>query len=325
MRKKITKNQKMSIKEYQEGRSLLRTLVRIREDYQHLRIAIDNRMGRKASGGSQNLSDRKDLLTKDGIDIIESISKITRKEEEEIEKYMEVTLRTFPFYNNWLSKVKGVGTNHAAWIIGEIDIYKADNVSKITQFAGLNSGVIRGQKSVSQKEYKEEMGEKIGVLPPTKTGGKRFRILTDDWVRGDKRSPGFLCPFNFKLRMALCGRLADSFIKSQSPYVKHYYDLHVPESYRTDKAKMEAKPNLAGKYGRYDCSDQMTTEIKKGGKIVDLPWKETTDSHRDMAAKRKMIKEFLKDVYKNWRAEEGLPVREPYAEEYLGKEHSAAL
>jgi hypothetical protein len=35
-----------------------------------------------------------------------------------------------------------------------------------------------------------------------------------------------------------------------------------------------------------------------------------------------MIKQFLKDLYVHWRTLEGLPVRQPYAEEYLGKVHS---
>ena len=54
-----------------------------------------------------------------------------------------------------------------------------------------------------------------------------------------------------------------------------------------------------------------------------VAWKDAYVAHRHKAANRKMIKEFLKDVYVAWRTIEGLPVREPYSEEYLGKKHNA--
>ena len=47
-----------------------------------------------------------------------------------------------------------------------------------------------------------------------------------------------------------------------------------------------------------------------------------SDGHRKNAAIRYMVKMFLLDLYKEWRTLEGLPVREPYAEEYLGKRHA---
>ena len=40
-----------------------------------------------------------------------------------------------------------------------------------------------------------------------------------------------------------------------------------------------------------------------------------------MAARRFMIKHFIQDLYANWRKIQGLSVRKPYEEEYLGKIH----
>ena len=44
-------------------------------------------------------------------------------------------------------------------------------------------------------------------------------------------------------------------------------------------------------------SEKITEEIKKGGKAIDVMWKDAKPSHREMAAKRKMIKMFLLDLY----------------------------
>jgi hypothetical protein len=52
-------------------------------------------------------------------------------------------------------------------------------------------------------------------------------------------------------------------------------------------------------------------------------WKDESDGHRDHAAKRYMVKMFLKDLYVAWRTMEGLPVRVPYQEEYLNHVHVA--
>ena len=52
--------------------------------------------------------------------------------------------------------------------------------------------------------------------------------------------------------------------------------------------------------------------------------KEKSKGHRHNMAIRYMIKIFLIDLYKNWRALEGLPVAPSYAEAKLGKVHGKA-
>jgi len=99
--------------------------------------------------------------------------------------------------------------------------------------------------------------------------------------------------------------LASGFIMCKSYYVKFYYDLHVPLSRREELG-----------VGRLDVSEEI---YAKTGKM----WKKESEGHRSNAAKRFMIKMFLQDLYAAWRTLEGLPVREPYGEEYLGKKHSA--
>jgi hypothetical protein len=103
----------------------------------------------------------------------------------------------------------------------------------------------------------------------------------------DKLVKGQKAVFNKWLRTKMVGVLASSFLRSGSPYRRYYDEMKV----------------------RLENEDGWKDEEKPG--------------HRHRAAIRYMVKAFLKDLYVAWRTLDGLPVREPYAEEYLGKEHSA--
>jgi hypothetical protein len=89
--------------------------------------------------------------------------------------------------------------------------------------------------------------------------------------------------YNAWLRMKLCGVLAPVLLKVGSPYKKFY-----------DNRKQR---NIGRNWGQ-------------------------SDAHRHQDAMRYMIKMLLLDIYKEWRAFEGLPVRPPYSEERLGHKTS---
>lgn len=277
------KNNKQVEKPTEQDRLALRLMVRAREDFQAQRKRMDNRIGRKANGEDQNISER--AFRPEDLDSFANISEAAKQQEKEIEKRLKKLLARFPIYTEWLVNVKGVGTIAAATIISNIDIHKATTVSKIWQYCGLNPGMIRGKKRHENKDG-------------------TFRIeTTDTLIRGDKLTSGFVSPFNKNMRTALCGVLADGFIKAQAPYaMEHYYPY---------------KERLAN-------SENMTQEIRKAGsKAESIAWKDAKLGHRDRAAKRKMIKAFLADLYNAWREIEGLPVRPPYQEEYLGHKHAS--
>lgn len=260
-------------------RLTVRMLIRLRDDFQATRKRMDNRIGRKADGSKQNIEER-DFRPEDER-WFESIADASRQQEREIEKMLDIVLDRFPIYTDWLSDVKGVGRIAAGWIIGEFDIEKATTVSKLWQFSGLNSGMVRGKKRIDDGD------------------GKFHLEVTDTMIRGDKLTPGFVAPFNKRLRTALVGVLADGFVKAQSSYaLDHYYPY---------------KERLSN-----ETSVIATDDPEKA-----KPWNEVSKGHRDRAAKRFMIKRFLQDLYVAWRIAEGLVVREPYAEEYLGKRHTA--
>jgi len=278
----------------------LRNLVRAREDFQAMRKRMDNRIGKKADGTLQNINDREfDLMH---IDNFNSVSDAARQQEKEIEKMLRKTLKLFPVYNEFLKDVKGVGEVLAGWLISEIDIYKATAVSKIWQYAGLNPSLVKGKKRIDKKSYKPEMGTIVSEMENTRSSSIDVIIQTMDQIKGDRPTEGYILPYNKNLRTRLMGILADSFIKSKSSYAIEFYYPY--------KARLEKESNVIEDFGR---------ARKDSGK----KWSEVSKGHRDMAAKRYMIKMFLRDLYVAWREIEGLPVRPPYEQEYLGRKHSA--
>lgn len=111
----------------------------------------------------------------------------------------------------------------------------------------------------------------------------------------DRKIKGQKCTFNQFLRAKLCGVLGSGFLKANSPY-REYYD--------------NMKNRLESMGWGIDSKNPTDKNRPKAG-------------HQHKAATRYMIKMFLKDLYVAWRTIEGLSVRAPYQEEYLGKRHSA--
>jgi hypothetical protein len=276
-----------------EKQKVIRLLVKTRDDFQGMRKCMGNRIGITSDGEPQDLKDPNRALGLDDLELLKGYYDNALGIEKQIEKEIEKRLKTIPIYTQFLKGVKGVGTIAAGWIIGEIDIERATTVSKIWQFCGLNPGTVRGTKSVCTKDYKPEMGEVVGKLTDFKDGKERLSVKTSDMIRGDKLTPGYLSPYNQRFRAALVGVLASGFIKAKSEYAVEYYYPY--------KTRLENSEN----------------------KVNGKPWNEESKGHRDMAAKRYMIKMFLKDLYVAWRTLEGLAVREPYMEEFLGKRHIA--
>ena len=282
----------------------LRMYVHAREDFQSMRIRLDNRIGRKANGEDQDVDERKWLKETRDLENFSAISGVANDQEDVIEKMLLGKLKMFPIYSEYLHGVKGVGTITSGWIIGEINIYRADTVSKIWQFCGMNPSAVRGKKDILKSQYKDGMGEVFREYT-TRKGENHVVYQTDEMVPGDRLSPGFVAPFNQGLRTVLVGVLATSFIKAQAPYaLDYYYTEHVPIGRRKELGP-----------GRLDVSENICDRTGK-------PWKLESEGHRDHAARRKMIKAFLRDLYVVWRTLEGLPVREPYQEQYLGHKHA---
>jgi len=280
---------------------VLRMYVRAREDFQAMRKRMDNRLGRKADGKVQKIQDERTFRGED-LDNFMEISGQAKSQEAAVAKMLKDALEEFPVYNNWLKDVKGVGEVAAGWLLGEFDIEKATAVSKMWQYAGLNPSLVKGKKRIAKKSYKPAMGTVIREMKNIKSGGVDYIIQTDELIKGDRPTEGFVLPYNKNLKTFLLGVLAGNFMKSKSNYALEFYYPY--------KARLEREDSVVETHGR---------ERKDSGKM----WKDVSPGHRDNAAKRYMIKMFLRDLYVAWREIEGLPVRCPYEEEYLNKKHTA--
>jgi hypothetical protein len=303
------------------NRQAVRMLVRAREDFQAMRKRMDNRIGRKADGSSQDIEER--MFTPDDVTNFQAIADEARAQERKIERMLEKVLRRFPVYTEFLSKTQGVGPISAGWIIGEYDIEVATTVSKLWQFTGLNPGMVHGKK---RKERKD---------------GSFEYVMTDKMIPGDKLTAGFVAPFNKRLRTAMVGVLADGFIKAglrwevitEDEYEALPDYLKARKDKKIDGEKVKNAPcrlAVSSKYvqfyldykNRLENSERMTVQSRGSKSPKDVTWSESSKGHRDRAAKRYMIKMFLKDLYAAWRELDGLPVREPYQVEYLEHVHA---
>jgi hypothetical protein len=165
------------------------------------------------------------------------------------------------------------------------------------------AGWIIGEFDIEKATTVSKMWQFAGLNPGLVKGKKRVDhedgkvefVETGEMIRGDKLTPGHVSPFNQNLRTALVGVLADGFIKQQNYYCMEFYYPY--------KARLEQEENTVLHVGK------------------EKQWKDVNKGHRDRAAKRYMIKMFLKDLYVAWRTIEGLPVRPSYQEEYLGHKH----
>ena len=205
---------------------------------------------------------------------------------------LKKTLKRFPVYNEFLERVPGVGPIAAGWIIGEINIEVATTVSKIWQYCGLNPSLVQGKKRIPKSKHKNE---RIVREVAGKDGNVDLIVFSGDMIKGDRPTAGYVLPYHKPLRTAMVGVMADGFIKAQSPYCMDFYYPY--------KERLSQNKNTV-------------THLKK-----EVAWEDVSKGHRDRAAKRYMVKMFLKDLYVAWREIEGLPVRSSYQEQYLGHKH----
>lgn len=167
------------------------------------------------------------------------------------------------------------------------------------------AGWIIGEYDIHKATTVSKLWQFTGLNPGLVRGQKRVEDgkgkfhyeRIDKLIRGDKLTEGCVAPFNKKLRTALVGVMADGFIKQQNDYALLYYYPY--------KSRLEQEDN------------------KIQGE--DKAWSEASKGRRHRAAIRYMVKMFLKDLYVAWRTLEGLRVRPPYDEEYLGKVHEREL
>lgn len=265
-------------------RLALRRKTRIFYDIQELRLQTQGRLTKKAPNSQIELHPRDKR-------ILEARLTDLQKVEDSALMDLDEQLHEVPFYAKVIEperkeRFRGLGPRMASVIVSSFDIHREDTVSKMWAFAGLAPLPADRCKKCFVVVGPGDDAHLDGFKHPKPQGNKceyAGKFVHKDFVvaSGKQMRPvaGEKLKYNAWLRTKLVGVLAGVLLKCGSPY-KKYYD-----------------------------------EYKHRWQVAN---KGTSDAHRHQAAMRYMIKMLLLDIWKEWRAFEGLPVRPSYAEEKLG-------
>jgi len=191
------------------------------------------------------------------------------------------------------------------WV--ESQSFYTDWLSNVKGLGPIMGSVIMAEFDIRKADTVSKLWAYAGVSPGMVHGKvfdkktKEIVVKEDSSIRQDRLSKGYLCPYNGFLKSKLLGVLASSFMIHNPTYKKVYDDY---------------KNRLVHQHGG-DISKLVGT--MKGSDGTEYP---ATKIWIHKRAIRQMMKIFLIDLYVAWRTHEGLPVRPPYQEEYLGHKHS---
>ncbi len=308
----------------------LRHAVRFTYDLQKLRIQQGNRAGPKAEGAEAELGEsQKKFLAK--------ASETLHDIEEDGFKEVKRLLKGVPIYEHWLKNQKGVGPAMAGIIVSEIDIARADTASKLWAFCGLaveNTLTAIAIKNATPDDLEAVIGpETMAKLDLLEFGGElivsakadlktsELKLLEQsldsfEWSEvitgtAQRRKKGEKAKYNPWMKSKMLTVLGGSFIKSNSPWRKFYDDYKARKQNQQVRLCMLCKGTKV--FDKKPCGNCNGT----GGPCA---WGRS-DAHRHQASLRYMVKMFLLELHKQWRTLEGLPLRPPYAEQYLGIKH----
>ncbi len=263
----------------EQSQLALKKKVRMFYDLQRLRMQCAGRINKKPAEGVPEV----ELHEIDKV-ILEARAKNLLESEKFALKDVEAHLKDLPIYQILLEKprFKGLGPTMAGVILAEFTIEREDTVSKMWSFAGLAPVPARRCKGCNT--VLDEVTHPGAELPSGykhKKGVKKCDA-TETYASAKAMRPtkGEKLPYNSFLKTKLIGVLAPCLLKCNSPWRKFY--------------------------------DEYKHRKESAGWGV-------SDGHRHNAAMRFMIKQLLIEIHREWRAIEGLPVREPYKEEYLQK------
>jgi len=300
----------------------IKNAIRFYYDLQDLRIGAGNRDSKTDVA-----------LSKEDKEFLALTSTTLKKLEREAEKLVALRIKDVPINHEFLRKVRGVGTIMAGLMISEFDIEKAHTVSALWRFCGLAVAAdgraerrVKGQKSKFDPWLKAKMIQVLGSsfikavsfengvygqMVPKRDENNKIITVWNEKEKKDKRVMVF-CPFP----------------EGEKVYRRFYDDYkHRKQNQVVDKCML-----CDGK-GKLNVDDEKEP-VKKGEKkkkkeVVcwncegtggPAPWG-CGGKHIDLCSKRYMVKMFLAELWNVWRALEGLEIRPPYAEEYLGRVH----
>ena len=224
-------------------------------------------------------------------------------------KVLTKYVQDHPLWAKFFEPIKGCGALMAANCIAYFDIYKAKYVSSLYRYAGLDT--VEDKDKDGNILYRGKDAE--GNILPTKLreqfgadGNAHYYSVEDgtEWTgdvvisqhgrsRSDVENQTYLdkdgveqtkkgLTYNPTLKTKLVGVLSGCLLKAKDPtYAPIYYDY---------KARLDNNPKT----------------------------KDYSSGHKDRMAQRYMIKQFLRNLYVEWRKLEGLEVHDSYEVDKLG-------
>lgn len=282
-------------------RQNIRTIVRGAYDIQKLRIQSGNRIvaNHKARLGQEPGQKEEDGIDAEGQKILADIRREydritdgliafprqkTFKGTELISSYTELVM-----VSQYVDLLKNEEQHFTRLgnVLKEIPIW-TEFLAGVRGVGPAMAGVIISEIDITRAQYPSSLWKYAGLDVVSDGAGRSKRkehLVTVDYTdKAGEPAQRVGITFNPFLKTKLCGVLGSSFLRLGGPY-RDIYDGY--------KHRLESHP----------------AHIEK------------TKGHRHNMAIRYMVKRFLADLYKTWRALEGLPVEAEYSTEKLGIEH----
>jgi len=274
--------------------NILRLKVKSFYDLQKLRIQMGNRDKWENADEIQ--------LEQTDIDYFNAMSE--RLDNDEKFAFKEITriVHSSSIWKEFLKGVKGCGETMSSVIMSEFDIYRATTASKMLAVSGIG---LEKQWSVTYRDITnpESKKPKIGDWKTIEVWGTSE--LSAKTVVPRPKEEEVRREFETVVRI---GEEVSIQKKRKGQYPSYNNFLKTKLLGVLTTCMIKSKSEYTTHY--YDFKQRRVNDFK-------------TKGHLDRAAKRHMLKNFIKDLYKKWRELENLPVRCPYEEEYLGKKHSS--
>ena len=215
-------------------------------------------------------------------------------------KIIQKKLAVIPIWNIFMEDVKGLGPRLGSYIISKtmvkyIPVQEADLVN-YSQF----------QQELAQKTEDEE------YLVPMRRGIEAFANISKYWAywglsvedgEAQRRKKGEKAGYD-PVNRATMWKLGKQFVMQGERYRAHY------DRYKTRKTEQCTPPERCPSY---NLNTWCKNRVEK-----DKP--PTCKNHIHRMAMRYAVKQFMKDLWINWRTLEGLSVTEPYVIAVLGHE-----
>jgi hypothetical protein len=285
-------------------RHAVRTIVRGAYDIQKLRIQMGNRIAAqfKAKLGQPPGVAEEDSLDEEASTILEDLRAEFKKLMDGVKTVKLATFKASPLISNFtefsllqqyldLEESEKRHFRNLGKILEEFPIFTG-YLNTIKGIGPAIAGVIISEIDIHMARHPSSLAQYsgLGVEADGRGTSKRTEHLKDVSYtnKAGEQAVRKGITYNPFLKTKLMGVLASSFVKQKgSPYRAIY--------------------------------DNVKTRYQNEAK-----WKDESKGHIHQAACRYMIKQFLLDLYRHWRALEGLPVSEPYYVAKLGMQHGAS-